>query len=81
MSDIAQPTPPNCPFYGRHLAIIRANTPTPDGLAVILLEQYGNQCAACTDVLTPCIFDVQKKPVEWRGCPEMARIVVDLRRR
>ncbi len=79
MSDAPTPAPPNCPFYGRHLAIIDPRARARLGHAIRLLPNYGNQCAIVNDSVSPCQPAIEGKSVEWRGCPILADILVDIR--
>jgi hypothetical protein len=81
MSDAPQPTLYNCPFYGRHGTILQTNSHAERPYEFILLEQRWDECGLISGAPLRCILSNQGLPVEWRSCPELVRIVVDLRRR
>lgn len=67
MSAPATPAP-NCPFYGRHLALELALTGLIPGQTLLFRDSGGNQCALRVSSYTPCDFAVERKPVDWHVC-------------
>jgi len=59
----------NCPFYGRHLAMIGA-------APFALIDQKGNQCALITTSFSPCQREIAGQTIDWRLCQRVWAIQV-----
>jgi len=60
----------NCPFYGRSMQTALAVKPA----LFVLFDSRGNQCALVTDAHSPCLLEIEGRPVEWRECPRVEAI-------
>lgn len=47
----------SCPFYGYHAAL------------GYLIPSHGNQCGLIAGAFSPCLFDIDGKPPNWKDCP------------
>lgn len=72
---------PNCPFYGCRMY---ASTAAHPPVLFLLGRSEGSpisrkQCALVTDAEAPCLFQIEREPIEWRGCPRVRDIRVGWR--
>ena len=54
-----------CPFYGRAYFEGVRGGPLPP---FVLYPTFGNQCALITDRHSPCVLEVEQRPVDFRAC-------------
>jgi len=67
----------DCPFYGRHIAIILSGADLSPGAGIRFVATGGSQCAIRIASYHPCDLVPEGKPVHWRVCPSWLRAVVD----
>jgi len=68
MSEAAQ-AEPNCPFYGRHIALMLLGSGSIPRQGLQFVRSGGNQCALVLQSCHPCELEIEHKPVTWWACP------------
>jgi len=67
----------DCPFYGRHIAIILSAGACFPGPGIRFVASGGSECAIQVPFYHSCDLAFHGTPVYWRVCPAWLRAVVD----
>ncbi len=70
----ALPPVPDCPFYGRYMALTGFDPGNFGGQPITILPGLKDQCAIAFDLAAPCDLALQRKTIHWRDCPIWQRV-------